>query len=189
MQPDWWWSKVGDASETSSVLTWRLRRWWRENKRGETGSSVQNKTGWFINLIKTINTKQLKGHIPFKKQKKKTAGSSCYSATGGERKRKEPLLVCYGRPEGLQNQTNKPKKRERNIEKGHFVSSTLPILTWGSRRGRDSEEVWTSAVLTWSTGGSLVWLTGRSIIKHHLLGLEGGVFWRLSVSFFLPWST
>lgn len=48
-------------------------------------SLVQNKTGWFINLIKTINTKQLKGHIP---SNKPTAGSSCYSATRGK-------PICY----------------------------------------------------------------------------------------------
>lgn len=51
---------------------------YKGTKWRERSSSVQNKTGWFINLIKTINTKQLKGHIP---SNKPNAGSSCYIAT------------------------------------------------------------------------------------------------------------
>lgn len=76
-------------------------------------SSVQNKTGWFINLIKTINTKQLKGHIP---PNKPTAGSSCYSATGGK-------PICYFVGVLKKKKTNKGEKHS-------LAKITPPILTW-----------------------------------------------------------
>lgn len=46
--------------------------------------------------MKTINTKQLKGHIP---SNKPTAGSSGYSATGGK-------PMCYSVGAGVKNNDN-----------------------------------------------------------------------------------
>lgn len=63
--------------------------------------SVQNKTGWFINLIKTINTKQLKGHIP---SNKPTAGSAVTAPPEGK-----PICECVGGA-GLQTGGEEQKK-------------------------------------------------------------------------------
>lgn len=90
-----------------------------KNKRGETGSSVQNKTGWFINLIKTINTKQLKGHIPFKKQnktKKRLLDQAVTVLPEEKGEEKNPCSSATAGQRGYKTKQTNQKKKKREKE-------------------------------------------------------------------------